>query len=61
VSDKDLIGTVFKYVGGHLFEVTDVHPKIPGAILYRDHNNGLKAQCSRYTCDGPSSASIRKA
>lgn len=36
LSDEDLIGVTFKYADGHLLQVTGVHPKLPGAILYRD-------------------------
>jgi len=36
LSDQDLIGVRFEYVHGHFLEVTGVHPKLPGAILYRD-------------------------
>jgi hypothetical protein len=36
LSDEDLIGVIFEYADGHPFEVIGVHPKFPGAILYRD-------------------------
>jgi hypothetical protein len=36
LSDRDLIGVTFQYVDGRILEVTGVHPKFPGAILYRD-------------------------
>jgi hypothetical protein len=36
LSDRDLIGVTFEYVDGRFLEVTGVHPKFPGAILYRD-------------------------
>jgi len=36
LSDQDLIGIRFKYLDGRVLEVTGVHPKFPGAILYRD-------------------------
>jgi hypothetical protein len=35
-SDQDLIGVTFKDADGRMLEVTGVHPKFPGAILYRD-------------------------
>jgi hypothetical protein len=36
LSDRDLIGVTFKDADGRMLEVTGVHPKFPGAILYRD-------------------------
>jgi hypothetical protein len=36
LSDQDLIGIRFTHVDGRMLEVTGVHPKFPGAILYRD-------------------------
>ena len=36
LSDRDLIGVTFKDADGRMLEVTGVHPKFRGAILYRD-------------------------
>jgi hypothetical protein len=35
--------SVFKYVDGRILEVTGVHPKFPGAILYRDLTTDAEA------------------
>ena len=36
LSDQDLIGIRFTHVDDRVLEVTGIHPKFPGAILYRD-------------------------
>jgi hypothetical protein len=43
LSDRDLIGVTFKDADGRMLEVTGVHPKFPGAILYRDLTTDAEA------------------